>query len=234
MLRHVSLPEHSLDEPRLRGEVYRSCRRRYGLQAADRIKENLSLRGLPPVPIVAVPNGSRRAPRTRSLGHEQRARPCPFRRRASGPIANGRPPRYSGRSSGKGARSEAGAAHRGVHLLGQRGPVPARSSCYRRAEDRHPPLGTGDCVGQVLHPDWIRPIRADALRATAGPRAGAGRSSGVSDRRHADRRHSTAHMLFGHRSGRPRGCRIDVPWQYGRIRCWMGSVASARGGRSWT
>lgn len=43
VLRHVSLPEHSLDEPRSRGEVYRSCRRHYGLQAADRIKENLSL-----------------------------------------------------------------------------------------------------------------------------------------------------------------------------------------------
>ena len=38
------------------------------------------------------------------------------------------------------------------------------------------------------------PIRADALRATAGPRAGAGGSSSVSDRRHADRRQHT-HML---------------------------------------
>jgi hypothetical protein len=72
--------------------------------------------------------------------------------------------------------------HRGVHLLGQGDRlIPARSPGHGRAEDQDRPLRGGDRAGQPGRAG-SGPVRADALRTTAGPRAGASQSSRGSDR----------------------------------------------------
>ena len=192
VLRHVSLPEHSLDEPRSRGEVYRSCRRHYGLQAADRIKENLSL---------CASTGAHRGRALTATGellvHDRSvtsnvADRVLFRRWASGPIANGRPPWYSTR---------------------RLAPAIASARCCTRT-------GSG-------------PIRADALRATAGPRAGAGWSSSVSDRRHADRRQHTHMLSVTGPEGRA-GAGSMCPGSVAASGVGWGALPPRVGGRAWT
>ena len=121
----------------------------------------------------------------RNTGAPTTTRPWPASLSASGPLANGNPPKYSECVSGNGACSDAGAAaHRRIKLLGQchrlRRP---RSVGHRRAEHRSWMRGCVDGFGESGSLDGSGAIRVATVRSSAGPSAGASQSSNGSDRK---------------------------------------------------